>query len=90
MAGGGYLKTQMVPRRAVVPGSVTSAVPLTSLVTSDPIYKGEQIRVTVSGGFAVAEAGSVADYDQLKHYAAAALAEAKALGRNRVVSRSLS
>ena len=32
VAAGGYLKTQTIPRRAVVPGSVTSAEPLTSLV----------------------------------------------------------
>ena len=43
VAGGGYLKSQTVPRRAVVPGSVTSGAPLTSLVTSGSIYKGEQI-----------------------------------------------
>jgi Flp pilus assembly protein CpaB len=43
IAGGGYLKSQMVPRRAVVPGSITSAAPLTSKVTSNEIYKGEQI-----------------------------------------------
>src|SRR5262249_61110279 len=33
----------MVPRRSVVPGSVTSAAPLTSKVTSAQIYQGEQI-----------------------------------------------
>jgi Flp pilus assembly protein CpaB len=43
IAGGGYLKSQTVPRRSVVPGSVTSAAPLTSKVTSAPIYQGEQI-----------------------------------------------
>jgi Flp pilus assembly protein CpaB len=43
VAGGGYLTSQMVPRRSVVPGSVTSAAPLTSLVAAHPIYKGEQI-----------------------------------------------
>jgi Flp pilus assembly protein CpaB len=43
VAGGGYLTSQTVPRRAVVPGSVTSAAPLTSLVTGSTIYKGEQI-----------------------------------------------
>lgn len=43
VAGGGYLTEQTVPRRAVVPGSVTTAAPLTSLVATDPIYKGEQI-----------------------------------------------
>jgi Flp pilus assembly protein CpaB len=43
VAGGGFLKAQTVPRRAVVPGSVTSGAPLTSLVTAGPIYKGEQV-----------------------------------------------
>jgi Flp pilus assembly protein CpaB len=43
IAGGGYLKSQTVPRRALVPGSVTSAAPLTSLVAGGTIYKGEQI-----------------------------------------------
>ena len=43
IAGGGYLKSQTVPRRAVVAGSITSGAPLTSLVTAGPIYKGEQI-----------------------------------------------
>jgi Flp pilus assembly protein CpaB len=43
IAGGGYLTSQTVPRRAVVPGSITSAAPLTSKITSDTIYKGEQV-----------------------------------------------
>ncbi len=43
IAGGGYLKSQTVPRRAVVPGSLTSAAPLTSKVTSAEIYQGEQL-----------------------------------------------
>jgi Flp pilus assembly protein CpaB len=43
IAAGGYLKSQTVPRRAVVPGSLTSARPLTSLVAGAEIYKGEQI-----------------------------------------------
>jgi Flp pilus assembly protein CpaB len=43
IAGGGYLKSQTVPRRSVVPGSITSASPLTSKVTSAEIYQGEQI-----------------------------------------------
>jgi Flp pilus assembly protein CpaB len=43
IAGGGYLKSQTVPRRSVVPGSVTSAEPLTAKVTAAQIYKGEQI-----------------------------------------------
>jgi diguanylate cyclase (GGDEF)-like protein len=52
-------------------------------------YKGETIQVTVSVGFAVAEEGIAADYDQLKHMAAAALGEAKTLGRNRSVVHAL-
>jgi Flp pilus assembly protein CpaB len=43
IAAGGYLKTQTVPRRAVVPGSITSGAPLTSLVSAEPIYQGEQV-----------------------------------------------
>ncbi|HXG08563.1 MAG TPA: diguanylate cyclase [Gemmataceae bacterium] len=50
-------------------------------------YKGEPIRVTVSVGFAVADTGAAADYDQMKHVAAAALGEAKARGRNCCVVR---
>jgi Flp pilus assembly protein CpaB len=49
VASGGYLKTQTVPRRAVVPGSVVSAAPLTSLVAKDPIYKGEQVTLRQFG-----------------------------------------
>jgi Flp pilus assembly protein CpaB len=43
IAGGGYLESQSVPRRTVVPGSVTSAAPLTSLVAKGQIYQGEQV-----------------------------------------------
>ena len=43
IAAGGYLKSETVPRRAVVPGSVTSAAPLTSLVAGAEIFKGQQI-----------------------------------------------
>jgi diguanylate cyclase (GGDEF)-like protein len=52
-------------------------------------YKESIIKVTVSIGIAVAEAGIAADYDQMKHLAAAALAEAKFSGRNRCVLHSL-
>jgi diguanylate cyclase (GGDEF)-like protein len=52
-------------------------------------YKGETIRVTVSGGFVIADAGSETDYEDLKHSAAEALAEAKSTGRNRCVIRTL-
>jgi diguanylate cyclase len=53
-------------------------------------YKEDTIPVTVSVGFAVAEANSTADYDQMKHIAADALAEAKATGRNRCVIKMVS
>jgi Flp pilus assembly protein CpaB len=43
VAGGGYLTTQTVPRRAVVAGSITTAGPLTSMVSAEPIHEGEQI-----------------------------------------------
>jgi len=43
IAAGGYLKTETVPRRAVVPGSLPSAGPLTSLVAGAEIYQGQQI-----------------------------------------------
>jgi diguanylate cyclase (GGDEF)-like protein len=46
-------------------------------------YKRQRIHVTVSCGFAVAEAYVGVDYDRLKHVAAEALAKAKATGRNR-------
>jgi diguanylate cyclase (GGDEF)-like protein len=48
-------------------------------------YKESIIKVTVSIGFAVAEAETTADYDQMKLIAAKALAEAKFTGRNRCV-----
>jgi diguanylate cyclase (GGDEF)-like protein len=52
-------------------------------------YKGQRIKVTVSAGFVVAEVSVNAEYDHLKHIAAAALAEAKATGRNRSIVQSL-
>lgn len=60
IAGGGYLKSQQVPRRAVVPGSVTSAAPLTSKVTSGQIYKGEQI--TLRQFVPIAQGGIFAEF----------------------------
>ncbi len=56
VAGGGYLKTEMVPRRAVVAGSVVSAAPLTSQVVANEIFKGEQITLRQ---FAPAEQGGI-------------------------------
>jgi diguanylate cyclase (GGDEF)-like protein len=45
-------------------------------------YQDHVVPLTVSVGFAVAEAGLQASYDQFKYLAAKALAEAKAVGRN--------
>jgi Flp pilus assembly protein CpaB len=56
VAGGGYLKTEMVPRRAVVTGSIVSAAPLTSQVVTNEIYKGEQITLRQ---FSPAEQGGI-------------------------------
>ena len=49
VASGGYLKGQTVPRRVVVPGSVVSGAPLTSLVATAPIQKGQQITLRQFG-----------------------------------------
>ncbi len=54
-----------------------------------PTYQGEAIAVTVSAGFAVADERVTADYERMKHVAAAALAEAKATGRNRCIIRTV-
>ena len=43
VAGGAYLKEQTVPNRAVVPGAVVSGAPLTNLVVSGTVYKGQQV-----------------------------------------------
>jgi diguanylate cyclase (GGDEF)-like protein len=50
-------------------------------------FNGDRIPVTISGGFAVADAGVPVNYDQLRDLAAEALAEAKTSGRNRCVVR---
>ena len=43
VASSGYLEPQMVPRRAVVPGSIVSSRALASLVAAGEIYEGEQL-----------------------------------------------
>ena len=52
-------------------------------------FNGREMRLTVSIGFAVAEAGCDAGYDQLRNAAEEALVEAKEAGRNRCVVRVL-
>jgi diguanylate cyclase (GGDEF)-like protein len=71
-----------------VEGALTLAERIRSAVEGYPFaYNNESIQVTVSVGFVVVDTGLVADYDLLKHHAAAALGEAKAAGRNRSVVR---
>jgi diguanylate cyclase (GGDEF)-like protein len=71
-------------------GAVTLGERIRSYVEQNAYqYKNSIIKVTVSIGFAVVESGVSADYDQMKHIAAAALAEAKLTGRNRCVLHSL-
>jgi diguanylate cyclase (GGDEF)-like protein len=52
-------------------------------------YKEHIIAVTVSVGFAVVGTDTVADYEQMKHIAAAALSDAKLGGRNRCVVQTV-
>ncbi len=49
------------------------------------LYREDEIRITVSIGFAVADTGVQADSEQMKHVAAEALAKAKMTGRNRCI-----
>jgi diguanylate cyclase (GGDEF)-like protein len=70
-------------------GAIVLAERIRSAVEqSRTTYEGEDIDVTVSLGFVVADVGVECDYDQLRHIAAAALSEAKANGRNRAVVRA--
>ncbi len=71
-------------------GAVALAERVRSAVEAAALpYDGQTIRITVSGGFAVADVGSYADYEKMKYVAAAALGEAKAAGRNRCLVRAL-
>ncbi len=54
------------------------------------LYKDSTIAVTVSVAFAVAEPGALTDYEQMKHIAAAGLAEAKVTGRNKCIVQTVS
>jgi diguanylate cyclase (GGDEF)-like protein len=53
------------------------------------LYQEVPITVTVSLGFAVADAGVTVDFEAIKHAAAGALADAKSQGRNRCIVRSI-
>ena len=61
-----------------------------STVEESPIdYHGQRIAVTVSVGFAVAEVGVPAEFEEMTRLAAAALDHAKRNGRNRYEVRLL-
>jgi diguanylate cyclase (GGDEF)-like protein len=64
-------------------GAVVLAERLRAMVEAHPVaYNGHSIPVTVTIGLAVLDAGRPADYEQVKAAATAALARAKANGRN--------
>jgi diguanylate cyclase (GGDEF)-like protein len=69
-------------------GAARLAERIRATVASSPIdYRGKDIAITVSIGFAVAEVGVPADYVAMTELAAAALAHAKQTGRNRAEIR---
>jgi diguanylate cyclase (GGDEF)-like protein len=73
-----------------IPGAMVLGERIRSTVEKTEFsYKDEPISVRVSLGFAIAEGGVQADFDSLKHLAAAALSEAKKTGRNRCVYYTL-
>ena len=81
----------VIAPETTVEGAMILGQRIRSAVEEFPFtYKEDSIRVTVSVGFAVASADLPADYDQLKHIAAGALADAKASGRNRCFVHPLS
>lgn len=71
-------------------GARTIAERIRTTVEATPFhYNGEEIRITVSVGVAVAEAGVPAEYDEMKHAAAEGLGEAKRTGRNKCIIHAI-
>jgi diguanylate cyclase (GGDEF)-like protein len=71
-------------------GAVVLAERIRSSVEKAQIpYQDQVITLTVTVGFAVADAQVTTNYDQLKQLASGALQEGKAAGRNRSVVRSV-
>ncbi len=69
-------------------GAISLGERIRTMVEQTPIHYGsQQIPLTVSIGFAVAEVGVITDFPTMFEQAAAALAHAKATGRNRCVVR---
>jgi diguanylate cyclase (GGDEF)-like protein len=80
----------VVAPETTLEGAGVLAERIRQTVASTPIYyNDEPIHITVSVGFAVAEAGVATDYDQMKFVAASAMSEAKNSGRNRCVVRTI-
>jgi len=46
IVSGGYIRTEQVLRKSVVPGSISSPKQITSLVTAQEIFTGEQVSVS--------------------------------------------
>jgi diguanylate cyclase (GGDEF)-like protein len=80
----------VIARETGLEGAFMLAERLRSAVASTPIeYNGHQIRITVSVGFAVADVGVPAEYEDMLRLAASALDQAKKSGRNRCEVRLL-
>jgi len=80
----------ILARETDLTGASCLAERVRMVVANTPIvYNQQPIAVTVSLGFAVVEGGVPADYREVAEVAAAALGEAKRLGRNRIEVRRL-
>jgi len=80
----------VIARETNEEGAVSLAERIRSTVENTPIlYQGKTITVTVSVGFAVADIGVPADYDEMYQLAASALRQAKDEGRNRSIIRAM-
>ncbi len=80
----------VIARETGTEGASILAERIRSTVESSPVeYNGQEIRITVSVGFAVAEVGVPAEYEDMTRLAAAALDHAKRSGRNRCEVRAV-
>ncbi|MSQ93089.1 MAG: diguanylate cyclase [Gemmataceae bacterium] len=72
-------------------GAVVLGERIRTMVEANPFaYKVHAFTVRVSIGIAIAPSGIEADYETIKHLAAAALSDAKKTGRNKCVYRMVS
>jgi diguanylate cyclase (GGDEF)-like protein len=80
----------VIARETNEEGALSLAERIRSTVANTPVvYQGKPIAVTVSVGFAVADVGVPADYDDMYQLAAGALRQAKDEGRNRSIVRAM-